>query len=314
MPDEMSKYKIQFNKSDLGEAELKAAEQVMNSSWFNPGNQTELFEKEFAKFVGAKYAIFTNNCTSALKMAYRWAKQQGYKTAYYPLNTYCATYSAAHESGLQIAPYLDKAQIKLSKKSFFINMHFGGVKDNTECLIEDSAHRLEPNDPLVGKIRCYSFSPNKNITTVQGGMAVTNDKKIADKFKLWQRDGRVYKERFDYSIKELSGGYENNELAAAIGRVQLKKLRTINKKRNLIVKQYNKAFGQNWQGNHLYPIELESENKVKKFIRNMDKMGIECSWHYPHTSTCASLPLYPSLSQKEIDYIITCTKKCLDKA
>jgi perosamine synthetase len=279
----------------VGKEELKAIKRVLKSGRIAYNKETELFEKEFAKYVGAKYAIFTNCCTSALKMAYRYYKELGYTDFICPDNTYNATYAAAYEVGL-------KRKNKLTEKCIKVNVHYGSVKDKSECDIEDSAHRIEPNDKLIGKVRCYSFHPTKNMTTGQGGMLVTNDKKIYDKCRLYWLDGRASRD-WDAEPVLLAGGYDNNDIQAAIGRVQLKRLPKFNKRREQIVKMYNEAFDQSWQGNHLYPYFIED---VGGLIEHLKKSGIQASYHYPGSGWKAvSLPLYPSLTNKQVRKIIS---------
>jgi dTDP-4-amino-4,6-dideoxygalactose transaminase len=192
-----------------------------------------------------------------------------------------------------------------------VAVHYGGEKYQGECDIEDSAHRIEPNDYLIGKIRCYSFYATKNMTTGSGGMLVTNDKDIYERCRLYWRDG-ITKSTLDrmagnvfYKVEVMSGGYDGNDIAAAIGREQLRKLPSFNARRNEIVSKYNKAFGQDWTGNHLYPYFVSKEEEVKPFIEYMQKNGVSVGYHYPGTGWLGiSLPLYPLLTDEEVDYII----------
>jgi dTDP-4-amino-4,6-dideoxygalactose transaminase len=311
---------IQFSKPTLGLEETQAVSRVLSSGWLAAGLETSLFEKEFADYVGVKYAIFTNSCTSALKMAYKWAiydKDDAviHPIMYYPENTFCATYAAFQEMdfGSMIIPYKNKNEAHIVEDDdIVVNVHYGGIKDETPCLIEDSAHRIEPNDPLVGKIRCYSFYVTKNMTTGSGGMFVTNDKEIYEKARLYWQDGissttyqRKRGQGWNYKVLAMAGGYDGNDIAAAIGREQLKKLPKFTKKRNRIIKRYNKAFKSDWQGNHLMPYFVKSEKEVGEFIKFMRENGINCGYHYPHTGWLGvSLPVYPLLTKKEQDYII----------
>jgi len=83
---------IPNTKPHLGDEEYEAVRKVMESGWVGLGQETEALEKEFARYVGVKYAVFTNSCSSALKMAYRWFKRLGHTSFYLNTqNTYCAT-------------------------------------------------------------------------------------------------------------------------------------------------------------------------------------------------------------------------------
>lgn len=308
---------IAYSRPTLGEEEDKAALNVLHSGWLACGPETAAFEKEFAEYVGCKYAIFTNSCTSALKIAYKWLVENTPSTndpyqarvmaVSIPKNTFCATYSAAKEVGLGYFWHGDTTWSGLVR----VNMSYGGVKDETPCLIEDSAHRIEPNDPLIGKIRCYSFYVTKNMTTGQGGMFCTNDKEIYDYARLQWRDGLTTStaDRLSgftgYRVEAMAGGYDGNDIAAAIGRVQLRKLPEFTRRRNEIRDKYNNGFDQQWGGNHLYPFFVKDEESVYKAIALLKERGIACSHNYPGTGwNGISLPIYPLLTNEEVDYII----------
>lgn len=308
-------YNIPFCKASIGDEEVQAVTNVLKSGWLAAGEQTEKFEREFAEYVGVKYAIFTNSCTSALKMAYKWALEYGYNEFYYPKNTFCATYAAGYESGCsEMYPYDEPKKEIHYKAGAQVLVHYGGEKvDGVPCLIEDSAHRIEPNDPLVGKIRCYSFYVTKNMTTGSGGMLVTNDKEIYEQCRLYWRDGlssstadRQLRGGWDYRVLKFSGGYDGNDISAALGLVQLKRLPEFTERRNALVARYNAAFSQSWGGNHLYPYFVQTEAQVGELIQFLASKGISAKYHYPGTGWLGvSLPLYPDLTNEEQDYVIT---------
>lgn len=466
---------IPFSKVTISQEEQEAVSRVLKSGWLAAGPETEAFEKEFSNYItpgeydkdGNKYikdpyyCIFTNSCTSALKMAYNILKEIGFTGICYPKNTFVATYSAAAELGLDVysygghdgskgdicqnqswsvrnvKPFLktgitlidensvlssviekvekgcesphrqnskkekaeanlqsllkdttlgieekkDNTQIQMEDlenlkingtqiltimqqyinglknttkslenvknveliKMFSglikttstqeiettgnnyvqnvisgmtelarVNMSYGGVKDETPCVIEDSAHRIEPNDKLVGLMRCYSFYATKNLTTGSGGMFVTDNKEIYEIARRYWRDGissstyeRQHGKSWDYSIKRLVSGYDGNDIGAAIGRVQLRRLPAFNKRRNEIRDRYNDSFGCNWQGNHLYPYFVSNESEVAELIRYLKEKGIGSGYHYPGNQWLGvSLPIYPLLTDDEQEYII----------
>lgn len=324
---------IPFSKVCTDEQEVEAVARVIRSGWLAAGEETAAFEKEFSEYIAPvgvdgpvyPHCIFTNSCTSALKIAYKWydsvtlrescphCKRLYPAEIHYPENTFCATYSAADEMGLKPFSYdfFDDDGLGVSKDSR-INVHYGSTKDDTPCLIEDSAHRIERNDPFVGKIRCYSFYATKNMTTGSGGMFVTNDRDIYEFARLQWKDGlsssthdRQTGKSWDYKVEAMAGGYDGNDIAAAMGRVQLRKLPEFTTKRNRIRDRYNDALGQTWGGNHLYPFMLRSVDEVGTFIAYMKNKGIATGYHYPGTGwKGVSLPIYPTLTEDEQQYII----------
>jgi dTDP-4-amino-4,6-dideoxygalactose transaminase len=157
------------------------------------------------------------------------------------------------------------------------------------------------------------------MTTGSGGMLVTNSKEIYERCRLFWRDGlststsdrlKTGGRKHDYRVLAFSGGYDGNDISASIGRVQLKKLPEFTRRRNEIVKRYNSELGQSWTGNHLWPYFVQSEQEVHDLIAFMDAKGIKCGYHYPGTGWLGvSLPIYPLLTDKEVEYIIKCVKE-----
>ena len=297
---------IKFSKASTGQEEIDAVSQVLREGWLAAGPKTKSFEEQFAKYIGVKYAIFTNSCTSALKMAYRYVREEyGIDRVTIPRNTYSATYAAAFEMGLKYR--FDHE----TKSGFTVSVHYGGIKhyfprSKEFAIIEDSAHRIEKDDPLDSKIRCYSFYVTKNMTTGSGGMFVTNDEDIYKKARLWWSDG-INKTTFDrqhggwnYSVLADAGGYDGNDIAAAIGIEQLKKLPEFTRRRNEIRDIYNEAFGQCWKGNHLFPYFTDHIKETGPLIEYLKTNGVQASYHYPGNDwNGVSLPIYPDLTNEE---------------
>lgn len=302
----MNDLTVPFSASTVGEEEISAMNDVWRSGWIVAGKITEAFEREFAEYVGVKHAIFTNSGTSALKIAYKILLEEGFTGISYPRNTFCATYSAAAELGLDIMPY-DRGERPLANR---VNMSYGGVKDETPCILEDSAHRIELNDPLVGPMRIYSFYVTKNMTTGAGGMFVTDDDATYERARLFWRDGLTTSThdrlsgRVGYEVAAMSGGYDGNDVAAACGRVQLRRLPHLTARRNEIRDRYNAALGQVWEGNHLYPFTVGSEAAAYEWIGYLKTKGIQCGYHYPGTGWgSVSLPIFPDMTDEQVDYV-----------
>jgi len=348
--------KISPTKPVIGKRELAAAARALKSGWIIRGPETEAFEKEFAAFSGAKYAVATNGCTMALYLVLKQLNLKPKDEIIVPSFTWSATASAVINAGAtpvfaDVLPdtwCLDPADVKrkITKKTrLVIPVHYAGRMAEgfsrfPIMVMYDSAHRIEPRDSS-GVTSCYSFYAVKNMTTIRGGMILTNDASIAAYCLKAVHGGLTkdtrsrYKEAtekndissFYYEVEFPGFNFDMTDVEAAIGREQLKQVVKFNKKRNSVVKKYNKAFGLRNSGNHLYPILVEDRDT---FLISMKQAGIRCGIHYlplhqmkaykkyrrgslPVTEIigkhCVSLPLHASMTQREINYVIRTVKK-----
>lgn len=190
----------------------------------------------------------------------------------------------------------------------------------------------------IGDIGCFSFYPTKNLGCFgDGGAVVTNKLSIATTV----RSLRMYGEGKRYQSTILGYNSRLDEIQAAILRVLLPTLDRNNKKRSAIASFYIKAFrdfplqlpveGENITSVfHLFVIQTKNRDKLKEFLH---KNGVETSIHFPipihlvpsfsylgykkgsfpfaeqEASEVLSLPCYPQLAQKSLDYIFTLFKK-----
>lgn len=325
--------KIKFSKPFLGEEEINAVSKVIRSRWITSGKVGEEFEKKFAKYVGSKYAIFLNSCTSALQLSLQWYKNKyNIKKVLVPSMTFVATINEIINAGLEPV-FGDVGDDSLlspnnSKYDAVIPVHLYGnraqIKWNVPC-IEDSAHLIEKNQcKNNNNLVCFSLFASKNITCGEGGILATNDKNCY----LWAKQARHHgitkyskkETKYLYDMNFIGWKMNQSDILAAIGIEQLKKIDTINKERKRCVFWYNKFLGYKNKGLHLYPIYVKQR---KKFIKYMDQYGISCGVHYPSAHQMSifndkcynlpnteyfskhvvSLPLFPELRNKEIIYI-----------
>ncbi|MCK4522403.1 MAG: DegT/DnrJ/EryC1/StrS aminotransferase family protein [Nanoarchaeota archaeon] len=338
--------KIPFCKTTIGEEEKKAICDVIDSGWVVLGAKSQEFEEKFAEYVGAKYAVYVDSGTSALLLSLNYLKDSDLiddDLLIVPSLTFTATAEAAINAGYLIE-FGDVDYNTLCLKTnvndkITLPVHLVGNKATQKALIFDSAHRIERDDVKGSDaLWCYSFYATKNMTTVQGGMVATNDVKAYE----WLKSARDHgldmgtKERYtgkykQYDVKFVGYRVKGDDLRAAIGLEQLKKLPEMTKQRNEIVKRYNDAFGLERAGNHVYPILV---NDRDKFMELMMEAGIQCTIHFrplhqmtgykkyydaeyspalPNTDFIGehivSLPLFPGLTEAEQDYIISEVKK-----
>ncbi len=214
-------------------------------------------------------------------------------------------------------------------------------KDNNLILIEDcaQAHGAEFKGKKAGGFGtgCFSFYPTKNMTTSEGGLITTNDDKFAEKCRMIINHGS--KTRYQHDIFGLN--FRMTNIAAAIGIEQLKKLDILNTKRienaNYLIKNLKDSkiilpkVGENYKHVfHQFTIMTENRDEVLKKLLEREIRG---DIFYPKpvfeqpayknlgyngkgfkvvNEVCKmvlSLPVHPSLTKEELDYMISVLKE-----
>lgn len=324
------KFKIPLFDLNFDEAEEKALIETIRSKWISTGPKTEEFENLFSSMIGVKYSIAVANCTAALHLAMVLCGIKEGDEVICPSLTFVATANSIRYANaipifadiksledLTIDPEDIKRKIN-SKTKAIIVMHYGGfacnmdeiiniAKNNGLKIVEDASH-----SPLseykgrklgsMGDIGCFSFFSNKNISTAEGGMLVTNNIKYFEKAKLLRSHGmsstsfdRSKGHSTDYDVVETGYNYRMDDLRASVGIVQLKKLRKDIDKRIFLRKLYldnmldiNEIimpfkYYNGYSSNYIFPIVLKNSNVVKrdKIRIKLAEAGIQTSIHYP---------------------------------
>ena len=343
---------LKLAKPSIDHREIDATTSVLESGWLVRGPQTKLFEEEFARFVGAKHAVATMGCTMALYLALKHMGLTEEDEVIVPSFTWTATASAVIQAGAKpvfadirrddwcLDPEDARRRIT-SRTKLVIPVHYcgrfaGGFEDFPVPVLFDSAHRIERDD-FKGVPSCYSFYGIKNMTTTRGGMVVTDDDEAASWYRMvchgglsrdtlsrYQGiDAAANPSSFYYEVEVPTWNFDMTDVQAAVGREQLTKVELLNEKRNKVTAKYNKVFGLQNTGNHMYPLLVRNRDE---FLVAMKKAGIQCGIHYlplhtmkgyRHLRTeilpvteyigdhCATIPLYPDLSEEDTDYIIS---------
>jgi len=247
---------IRLMVPELDNTELQSIKKVINSGFVTEGEITSLFEKKFAKYVGARFSIATTSGTTALELALRILKIGKGDEVIIPSFTHPATGNCVLSVGakpvfadisldtLNIDPAL--IQLKISKKTKAVIgvSQFGNPLDVAKIrklknkykfyFVEDAACSIGSiiGNKKIGTqadITCFSLHPRKIITTGQGGMLVTSDKKISEMAKIIKNFGLV--KRGDKLVQSYWGtNLKLTDIQAAIGIVQLSKIEKIIKK------------------------------------------------------------------------------------
>ncbi len=340
---------ISHSKSAVGGEEKKALYAIINKNFLAEGDCVERFEKEMARYVGCKYALATSTGTLALHLSLLALDIRRGDEVIIP-NYVCRSvlnavqYTGATPVLCDVDKYTfnilaEQIEKKITKKTkAIIIAHMFGcplalreIKKFGVPIIEDTAQSIGATYRgkkvgSFGEISVFSFEGTKTITTGEGGMVLTNSKKI---FRRLLRLKEPYAK--DYMPKYT---YRMSDLQAAVGRVQLKKLASFIRKRKLIAQKYMSAL--NLPGVGLPVVPQGAEHTFQRFIislkqKNIDHVISMCqregilvkraikpyvlsqylklpSKLFPHTHYimrhCLSLPIYPSLNRGSVQRVI----------
>ncbi len=320
--------KIPFGKPIVSSKEFRAVLDVLKSGKYVHGRKTEEFEELFRKFVKSRYAITVSSCTAGMHLFYFAIGLSKGDEVILPAQTHVATAHAVELLGAKPVfvdceletGNIDVKQIekKISKKTkAIVVVHFLGVpadmikikkiaKKHKLFILEDCALSLGAkirgkHTGLFGDAGVFSFYPVKHITTGEGGILITNNKKISERIKSKKAFGvdKNYNQRNypgKYDVKELGLNYRMSEIHASIGVEQIKKIKKFLKirKRNFdflikklkdirnikILKNKNKDFSSS---NYCMSLILDKKISMKrsKIIRFLNNNGIGTSIYYP---------------------------------
>jgi len=322
-------WRIPLADIDFGPEEEDAVLQVIKSRWLTMGAVTQAFEEEFAAYAGARHAIAVANGTAALHLACLAAGLRAGDEVIVPALTFVATANAVRYTGarpvfaditsehdLNISPATIESCLTPRTRAVIV-MHYGGypcdmpgimalAKKHDLVVIEDAAHAVgslldERMMGTWGSIGCFSFFSNKNMTTGEGGMLVTDDDALAGKLHALRSHGmttltwdRHKGHAWSYDVVALGYNYRLDEIRAALGRVQLGRLNNNNDRRRQLTALYREhlqelipsvgiPFGSHRgiSACHLMPVLLPTGTDRTAFMEQMKARGVQTSIHYP---------------------------------
>jgi dTDP-4-amino-4,6-dideoxygalactose transaminase len=323
-------YKIPLFDLNFDEKEEQAVLETIQSKWISTGPKTVAFEERFASMLNAKHAVALSNCTVSLHLALKLAGVQSGDEVICPSLTFVATVnSIRYVDAVPVFadvtsyenPTIDPEDIRrkiTSKTKAIMVMHYGGfacdmdkimqiARENNLKVIEDACH-----GPLseykgkklgtIGDVGCFSFFSNKNISTGEGGMLITNNDEYASRTKLLRSHGmttmsyeRAKGHSTAYDVVELGYNYRMDDIHSSIGLVQLDKIETDLNKRTEVRKLYVKLLSEipgiiipfrdysEFSSNYILPIVLKDGNAEKRdqIRAALAEAGIQTSMHYP---------------------------------
>jgi UDP-4-amino-4,6-dideoxy-N-acetyl-beta-L-altrosamine transaminase len=348
---------IPYGRQNILQEDIDSVIDVLKSDFLTQGPKVPEFEKAVCDYTGAKYAVAVNSATSALHiacLALDVAKGDVVWTTpiTFVASANCALYCGASIDFVDIDPLTYNLSIKSLREKLVqadkkgnlpkvvIPVHLCGQPCDMESIyalsqqygfkiIEDASHAIggKYKNESIGNgrysdVTVFSFHPVKIITTGEGGMALTNNKVIANRMELLRshgitRDPKKMTHEPDgpwyYQQIGLGFNYRMSDIQAALGESQLKRLDDIITRRHEISKQYNEQLSalpvklqlhsqDSYSGMHLYIIRLLNDNITKshkQIFQELRDEGISVNLHYIPVHT---QPFYQKMGFKKGDY------------
>ena len=323
-------YKIPLFQLNFDEEEIQAVTDTIRSKWISTGPKCEELEKQFVDMFHVGYAVSLSNCTDALHLACILCGIQPGDEVICPSLTFAASVNCIRYVGATpvfcdiVGPEhinIDPIDIerKITKKTkAIIVVHMAGfpaqmdeimaiARKHNLKVIEDACH-----GPLseykgkklgtIGDVGCFSFFSNKNISTGEGGMLITNNEDLAKRARLLRSHGmttmsyqRASGHATAYDIVDLGYNYRMDDIRASIAVVQMNKLQKDLEKRIHVRKRYVELlsklegivvpFADNTEfvSNYIMPVVLTNSTAEKRdsIREKIHAAGIQTSVHYP---------------------------------
>ena len=323
-------WRIPLSDVAVDEELLDAVQETLASGWWSMGPRVEEFERAFADFTGSRFAIAVSSGTAALHLALLAVGCREGDEVVLPALTFVAAANTVVHAGalpvlcdvngardLNLDPHDLRDAITPATRAIVV-LHYGGhacdmadvmeiARERGVAVIEDAAHA--PGGTVggrpagtIGTIGCFSFFANKNLPVGEGGMIVTDAPELAERMRLLRSHGmttltwdRHRGHASAYDVLENGFNYRLDELRAAIGLVQLRRLPAENAARVRLLDRYTDALcdvdglvipfsdaqGEALRAPHLAVVVLAEGTERAAVRAALARDGIQTSVHYP---------------------------------
>jgi dTDP-4-amino-4,6-dideoxygalactose transaminase len=378
-----SRWRVPLSDLTIDDELVEAALDAVRSGWWSMGPRVSEFEQGFARLCDAREGIAVANGTAALHLALLAVGcAPGDEVVLPSLNFVAAANAVAHTGAdpvfcdihgpddLNLDPVDLERAIGPRTKAVVV-MHYGGFACDMDAVnalaeqhglavVEDAAHA--PGGSwngrmcgTLGHVGCFSFFSNKNLPVGEGGMLITNDDSLAERLRLLRSHGmttltweRHKGHAHSYDVVAQGFNYRLDELRAALGLVQLRRLPDENAGRAAISARYRAALdgrkgitmpfrddGARRISSHHLAVVVLAEGANRDAIRTaLDDRGVQTSVHYPPIHTFSqyreagarrslpqtdavstrimTLPLYGGMTEAQVDTVIAEFRSVLD--
>jgi UDP-4-amino-4,6-dideoxy-N-acetyl-beta-L-altrosamine transaminase len=330
---------IPYGRQDITQADIDAVIEVLSSDFLTQGPAVPKFEQTVASYCGAKHAVAANSSTSALHIACLALDLGPGDWLWTSPNTFVASSNCGLYCGAQVdfvdtdprtynlCPLALERKLIVAERDgclpkVVVPVHLSGQSCDMLAIhklsqrfgfkvIEDASHAIggKYKNESIGNCRysditVFSFHPVKIITTGEGGMALTNDPKLAERMVRnrshgitsddnWMQE-RPMNEIWNYQQIGLGFNYRMTDIQAALGISQMTRLDEFVNKRQRIAKRYDEKLAglplqtpwqhpDSYSSYHLYVIRLKL-GEIKKTQRQVydaiQSAGINVNLHY----------------------------------
>lgn len=358
-------------KPALDQEEWLALKEPLEKGWLGLGPKTKEFETKFAEYCAAPFAIGCNSGTAALDLGFAVLDLDGGEVVTTSLTYVATNHAIVHAGGVPVFADVEEDTANISvdeiercltpRTKAICVVHYGGHPCDMDPIMEvaarhnvpvlqDSAHACGSKykgRPIgsFGPINTFSFDPVKNLATGAGGMVTLQDAAVDTRMRKlrWLGHSRppgtpAEPGQMDYyhETEEFGFRHHMNDLSAAIGIVQLRKLEKHNDRRREIAAIYDRAFAElDWvrtpvlkdyafTAQHKYVIRVPAEDR-DRLILHLKEREVGSHVHFvpshlhpaykPYRSellpvteriwkTFVTLPLFPTLTDDEIAQVI----------
>ena len=331
---------LPFTKPTLDEATIQGVVEVLRSGWLASGPNVQALEKALSEYLGGRIVRTLTSATSGLEVALQVCGIGPGDEVITPAMSFAATPNVIMRVGARpvfVDVDLDTRNIDLNQAEAAISprtkaimpVHFSGLPVDMDALydiakrhnlriIEDAAHAIGSSWQgkkigSFGDIVSFSFHPNKNMTTIEGGALSFADPDEAKRFDLLRFHGISRDAEGNMDVSVAGGKYNLSDVAARVGVGQLPLLDGFNARRRELVAHYFTHFGtdpacllpargdegHSW---HMFAplLPLNSLNiSRKQFIDAMHQRGLGVGIHYPALHLFS---LYRGLGYQEGDF------------
>lgn len=329
---------IPYGRQDISEDDIALVAETLRSDFLTQGPAVPAFERAVADYCGAKHAVAANSATSSLHVACLALGVGPGDMVWTAPNTFvasanCAVYCGADVDFVDIDPRtLNMCADRLAEKleaadragrlpKVVIPVHFSGRSADMARIgelkerygfkvIEDASHAIGGryrNSPVGdcahSDIAIFSFHPVKIVTSGEGGMATTNDPKLARAMELYRSHGvtRAPEEMIGegdgpwyYQMIDLGLNYRLTDIQAALGLAQMRRLDAFVERRNDLATAYGPLLqdlplilpaptGECYSAWHLYVVEIDekqTQHRRRETFEWLRANGVGVNVHY----------------------------------